>query len=146
MLSEPAPQLLFLVLPSVKVPPPRALKVTELSGNSLRLQWEAVAASDVVVYQIKWSTASGEKPQEVGAHTQLWGGWAGSELGGRELCETIQGDAPQQLKSSVGSLLGLAFSGAVTLRAGSRRDSRAEPCRLWEDCRSVLGNLKDEIE
>lgn len=55
------------MLPSVKVPPPRALKVTELSGNSLRLQWEAVAASDVVVYQIKWSTASGEKPQEVGA-------------------------------------------------------------------------------
>uniref|UniRef100_A0A672UH49 Collagen alpha-1(XX) chain n=1 Tax=Strigops habroptila TaxID=2489341 RepID=A0A672UH49_STRHB len=50
---------------TLKVPPPRALKVTELSGNSLRLQWEAVAASDVVVYQIKWSTASGEKPQEL---------------------------------------------------------------------------------
>lgn len=64
----------------MKVPAPRALKVTELSGSSLRLQWEAVAASDVVVYQIKWSTASGEKPQEVRAHTELWGGWAGSEL------------------------------------------------------------------
>lgn len=50
---------------TLKVPPPRALKVTELSGNSLRLQWEAVAASDVVVYQIKWSTAGGEKPQEL---------------------------------------------------------------------------------
>ncbi|XP_062360948.1 collagen alpha-1(XX) chain [Cinclus cinclus] len=50
---------------TLKVPPPRALKVTELSGSSLRLQWEAVAASDVVVYQIKWSTASGEKPQEL---------------------------------------------------------------------------------
>uniref|UniRef100_A0A8C6NAI8 Uncharacterized protein n=1 Tax=Melopsittacus undulatus TaxID=13146 RepID=A0A8C6NAI8_MELUD len=50
---------------TLKVPPPQALKVTELSGNSLRLQWEAVAASDVVVYQIKWSTASGEKPQEL---------------------------------------------------------------------------------
>eukprot|EP00075_Anas_platyrhynchos_P039598 XP_027328851.1 collagen alpha-1(XX) chain isoform X2 [Anas platyrhynchos] len=50
---------------TLKVPPPRALKVTELSGNSLRLQWEAVAASDVVVYQIKWSTAAGEKPQEL---------------------------------------------------------------------------------
>ncbi|XP_054247953.1 collagen alpha-1(XX) chain [Indicator indicator] len=50
---------------TLKVPPPRALKVTELSGNSLRVQWEAVAASDVVVYQIKWSTVSGEKPQEL---------------------------------------------------------------------------------
>uniref|UniRef100_U3K793 Collagen alpha-1(XX) chain n=1 Tax=Ficedula albicollis TaxID=59894 RepID=U3K793_FICAL len=50
---------------TLKVPPPRALKVTELSGSSLRLQWEAVAAADVVVYQIKWSTASGEKPQEL---------------------------------------------------------------------------------
>uniref|UniRef100_A0A8C5TCW1 Collagen alpha-1(XX) chain n=1 Tax=Malurus cyaneus samueli TaxID=2593467 RepID=A0A8C5TCW1_9PASS len=50
---------------TLKVPAPRALKVTELSGSSLRLQWEAVAASDVVVYQIKWSTASGEKPQEL---------------------------------------------------------------------------------
>uniref|UniRef100_A0A663MU80 Collagen alpha-1(XX) chain n=1 Tax=Athene cunicularia TaxID=194338 RepID=A0A663MU80_ATHCN len=50
---------------TLKVPPPRALKVTELSGNSLRLQWEAVAASDVVVYQIKWSTVGGEKPQEL---------------------------------------------------------------------------------
>lgn len=47
--------------------------------------------------------------------------------------------------SSAGSLLGLAFSAAVTLGAGSRRDSRAESYRLWEDCRSVLGNLKDEI-
>ncbi|XP_054701975.1 collagen alpha-1(XX) chain isoform X5 [Grus americana] len=50
---------------TLKVPSPRALKVTELSGNSLRLQWEAVAASDVVVYQIKWSTVGGEKPQEL---------------------------------------------------------------------------------
>ncbi|GAB0197423.1 collagen alpha-1(XX) chain [Grus japonensis] len=50
---------------TLKVPSPHALKVTELSGNSLRLQWEAVAASDVVVYQIKWSTVSGEKPQEL---------------------------------------------------------------------------------
>lgn len=65
MLSASSLQLIFLLHPSVKVPPPRALKVTELAGNSLRLQWEAVAASDVVVYQIKWSTASGEKPQEV---------------------------------------------------------------------------------
>ncbi|XP_035755165.1 collagen alpha-1(XX) chain [Egretta garzetta] len=50
---------------TLKVPPPRALKVTELSGNSLRLQWEALAASDVVVYQIKWSTVGEEKPQEL---------------------------------------------------------------------------------
>ncbi|XP_071616240.1 collagen alpha-1(XX) chain [Heliangelus exortis] len=50
---------------TLKVPPPRALKVTELPGNSLRLHWEAVAASDVVVYQIKWSTVTGEKPQEL---------------------------------------------------------------------------------
>eukprot|EP00076_Gallus_gallus_P000139 NP_001004392.2 collagen alpha-1(XX) chain precursor [Gallus gallus] len=50
---------------TLKVPPPRALKVSELSENSLRLHWEAVAASDVVVYQIKWSTAGGEKPQEL---------------------------------------------------------------------------------
>ncbi|XP_075624812.1 collagen alpha-1(XX) chain isoform X3 [Balearica regulorum gibbericeps] len=50
---------------TLKVPSPRALKVTELSRNSLRLQWEAVAASDVVVYQIKWSTVGGEKPQEL---------------------------------------------------------------------------------
>lgn len=134
--------------PSVKVPAPRALKVTELSGSSLRLQWEAVAASDVVVYQIKWSTASGEKPQEVRAHTELWGGWAGSELtcrSGRELCKTTQANALQQLNSSAGSLLDLAVSGAVTLSAGSWRDSRAESYRLWEDCRSVLENLKDEI-
>uniref|UniRef100_A0A8C3KZX4 Collagen type XX alpha 1 chain n=1 Tax=Chrysolophus pictus TaxID=9089 RepID=A0A8C3KZX4_CHRPC len=50
---------------TLKVPPPRALKVSELSENSLRLHWEAVAASDVVVYQIKWSTVGGEKPQEL---------------------------------------------------------------------------------
>ncbi|XP_042688243.1 collagen alpha-1(XX) chain isoform X1 [Centrocercus urophasianus] len=50
---------------TLKVPTPRALKVSELSENSLRLHWEAVAASDVVVYQIKWSTAGGEKPQEL---------------------------------------------------------------------------------
>ncbi|KFV72898.1 Collagen alpha-1(XX) chain, partial [Struthio camelus australis] len=50
---------------TLKVPPPRALKVTELSGNSLQLQWEAVAASDVVVYQIRWSTLGGEKSQEL---------------------------------------------------------------------------------
>uniref|UniRef100_A0A8B9NT82 Collagen alpha-1(XX) chain n=1 Tax=Apteryx owenii TaxID=8824 RepID=A0A8B9NT82_APTOW len=50
---------------TLKVPPPRALKVTELSGNNLQLQWEAVAASDVVVYQIRWSTLSGEKSQEL---------------------------------------------------------------------------------
>lgn len=64
----------------MKVPPPRALKVTELSGNSLRLQWEAVAASDVVVYQIKWSTTSGEKPQEVRAHKKHSSGEAGLAL------------------------------------------------------------------
>ncbi|KGL80655.1 Collagen alpha-1(XX) chain, partial [Tinamus guttatus] len=50
---------------TLKVPPPRALKVTELSGNSLQLQWEAVAASDVVVYQIRWSPLGGEKSQEL---------------------------------------------------------------------------------
>ncbi|XP_025948628.2 collagen alpha-1(XX) chain [Dromaius novaehollandiae] len=50
---------------TLKVPPPRALKVTELSGNNLQLQWEAVAASDVVVYQIRWSILGGEKSQEL---------------------------------------------------------------------------------
>lgn len=63
----------------------------------------------------------------------------------RELCKTTQANALQQLNSSAGSLLDLAVSGAVTLSAGSRRDSRAESYRLWEDCRSVLENLKDEI-
>lgn len=53
----------------------------------------------------------------------------------------------RNLWSKSGSVLGLApFSGAVTLSAGSRRDSGTQSYRLWEDCRSVLENLKDEIQ
>lgn len=84
----------------------------------------------------------------------------GSELtceSGSGQCKTIQVNALKQLNSSppsrrslwnkTGSVLGLAlFSGAVTLSAGSRRDSGTESYRLWEDCRSVLENLKDEIQ
>ncbi|XP_019365652.1 PREDICTED: collagen alpha-1(XX) chain [Gavialis gangeticus] len=50
---------------TTKVPPPSAVKVTELSGNYVRLQWEAAAASDVVVYQIKWNVVGEEKSQEL---------------------------------------------------------------------------------
>ncbi|XP_025057443.1 collagen alpha-1(XX) chain [Alligator sinensis] len=50
---------------TTKVPPPSAVKVTELSGNYVRLQWEAAAASDVVVYQIKWNVLGEEKSQEL---------------------------------------------------------------------------------
>ncbi|XP_061486995.1 collagen alpha-1(XX) chain-like isoform X2 [Rhineura floridana] len=50
---------------TLKVPPPSHLKVTELSGGSVRLEWEASAASDVVVYQIKWNVLGEERAQEL---------------------------------------------------------------------------------
>ncbi|XP_072852842.2 collagen alpha-1(XX) chain [Pogona vitticeps] len=50
---------------TLKVPPPSHLKVTELPGGEARLEWEASAASDVVVYQIKWSVVGEEKAQEL---------------------------------------------------------------------------------
>uniref|UniRef100_A0A7M4EDF1 Collagen type XX alpha 1 chain n=1 Tax=Crocodylus porosus TaxID=8502 RepID=A0A7M4EDF1_CROPO len=50
---------------TTKVPPPSAVKVTELSGNYVRVQWEAAAASDVVVYQIKWNVLGEERSQEL---------------------------------------------------------------------------------
>lgn len=75
-------------------------------------------------------------------------------------CKSIQVNALKKLNSSAprrrslwnktGSVLGLAlFNGAVTLSAGSGRDSGmagSESCWLWEDCRSVRENLKDEIQ
>ncbi|XP_074867948.1 collagen alpha-1(XX) chain isoform X2 [Carettochelys insculpta] len=50
---------------TLKVPPPSDLKVTELSGNNVRLQWEAATASDVLVYQIKWNAVGEESSQEL---------------------------------------------------------------------------------
>nr|XP_060627930.1 collagen alpha-1(XX) chain [Anolis sagrei ordinatus] len=50
---------------TLKVPPPSHLKVTELSGSEARLDWEASAASDVVVYQVKWNVVGEEKAQEL---------------------------------------------------------------------------------
>uniref|UniRef100_A0A8C0G1B8 Collagen alpha-1(XX) chain n=1 Tax=Chelonoidis abingdonii TaxID=106734 RepID=A0A8C0G1B8_CHEAB len=50
---------------TLKVPPPSGLKVTELSGNNVQLQWEAAAASDVLVYQIKWNARGEESSQEL---------------------------------------------------------------------------------
>lgn len=50
---------------TLTVPPPSALKVTELSGNNVQLQWEAAAASDVLVYQIKWNAVGEESSQEL---------------------------------------------------------------------------------
>ncbi|XP_066480827.1 collagen alpha-1(XX) chain [Tiliqua scincoides] len=50
---------------TLKVPPPSHLKVTELSGSEVRLEWEASAASDVIVYQIKWNALGEERSQEL---------------------------------------------------------------------------------
>uniref|UniRef100_A0A803TQ24 Collagen type XX alpha 1 chain n=1 Tax=Anolis carolinensis TaxID=28377 RepID=A0A803TQ24_ANOCA len=50
---------------TLKVPPPSHLKVTELSSSEARLDWEASAASDVVVYQVKWNVVGEEKSQEL---------------------------------------------------------------------------------
>ncbi|XP_026508582.1 collagen alpha-1(XX) chain isoform X3 [Terrapene carolina triunguis] len=50
---------------TLKVPPPSDLKVAELSGNNVQLQWEAAAASDVLVYQIKWNASGEESSQEL---------------------------------------------------------------------------------
>uniref|UniRef100_A0A8D0HJ24 Collagen alpha-1(XX) chain n=1 Tax=Sphenodon punctatus TaxID=8508 RepID=A0A8D0HJ24_SPHPU len=50
---------------TLKVPPPNYLKVTELSGSDVRLEWEAAAASDVVVYQIKWNELGEGKSHEL---------------------------------------------------------------------------------
>lgn len=73
-MSAPDPQLVSFCV-SAKVPPPSAVKVTELSGNYVRLQWEAAAASDVVVYQIKWNVLGEAKSQEVWSSEHLrWRG------------------------------------------------------------------------
>ncbi|TFK05201.1 T-box transcription factor TBX15 [Platysternon megacephalum] len=50
---------------TLKVPPPSDLKVAELSGNNVQLQWEAASASDVLVYQIKWNARGEESSQEL---------------------------------------------------------------------------------
>uniref|UniRef100_A0A8C3RP78 Collagen alpha-1(XX) chain n=1 Tax=Chelydra serpentina TaxID=8475 RepID=A0A8C3RP78_CHESE len=69
---------LFSLCLSVKVPPPSDLKVTELSGNNVQLQWEAAAASDVLVYQIKWNALGEESSQEL----SLAGNLAAASLSG----------------------------------------------------------------
>uniref|UniRef100_A0A670I2V4 Collagen alpha-1(XX) chain n=1 Tax=Podarcis muralis TaxID=64176 RepID=A0A670I2V4_PODMU len=50
---------------TLKVPPPSHLKVTELSQGEVQLEWEASAASDVVVYQIKWNVIGEKRAQEL---------------------------------------------------------------------------------
>ncbi|KAJ7332147.1 hypothetical protein JRQ81_014327, partial [Phrynocephalus forsythii] len=50
---------------TLKVPPPSHLKVTELPGEEARLEWEASAEADIVVYQIQWSVVGEEKAQEL---------------------------------------------------------------------------------
>uniref|UniRef100_A0A8C8R9W4 Collagen alpha-1(XX) chain n=1 Tax=Pelusios castaneus TaxID=367368 RepID=A0A8C8R9W4_9SAUR len=50
---------------TLKVPSPSGLKVTELSGNNVQLQWEGAPASDVVVYQVKWNALGEGKSQEL---------------------------------------------------------------------------------
>ncbi|XP_027705902.1 collagen alpha-1(XX) chain [Vombatus ursinus] len=48
-----------------KVPAPSHLKVTELPGDDVRLEWAAAAASGVVVYQIKWMPLGEGKAYEI---------------------------------------------------------------------------------
>uniref|UniRef100_F6QH03 5'-nucleotidase n=1 Tax=Monodelphis domestica TaxID=13616 RepID=F6QH03_MONDO len=48
-----------------KVPAPSHLKVTELPGDDVRLEWAAAAASGVVVYQIKWTPLGEGKAYEI---------------------------------------------------------------------------------
>ncbi|KAM3839254.1 collagen alpha-1(XX) chain isoform 2-T4 [Vipera latastei] len=50
---------------TLKVPPPSQLKVTELSRNEVQLEWESSAASDVVLYQIKWNVLGEDTEQEI---------------------------------------------------------------------------------
>ncbi|XP_072370949.1 collagen alpha-1(XIV) chain-like isoform X2 [Scyliorhinus torazame] len=47
-----------------KVPPPSDLKVTEFSGTNLTITWKH-AASDVILYKIKWIPLSGGKLKEL---------------------------------------------------------------------------------
>ncbi|KAG8131609.1 hypothetical protein E2320_009525, partial [Naja naja] len=49
----------------VRVPPPSQLKVTELSRSEVQLEWEASAASDVVLYQIKWNVLGEDMEREI---------------------------------------------------------------------------------
>uniref|UniRef100_A0A452GNW0 Collagen alpha-1(XX) chain n=1 Tax=Gopherus agassizii TaxID=38772 RepID=A0A452GNW0_9SAUR len=65
MYGEEASDPASLQETTLKVPPPSGLKVTELSGNNVQLQWEAAAASDVLVYQIKWNARGEESSQEL---------------------------------------------------------------------------------
>ncbi|KAM9067326.1 collagen alpha-1(XX) chain isoform 3-T3 [Sarcophilus harrisii] len=48
-----------------KVPAPSHLKVTELPGDDVRLEWAAAAAVGVVVYQIKWMPLGEGKAYEI---------------------------------------------------------------------------------
>ncbi|XP_026539215.1 collagen alpha-1(XX) chain [Notechis scutatus] len=50
---------------TLKVPPPSQLKVTELSRSEVQLEWEASAASDVVLYQIKWNVLGEDAEREI---------------------------------------------------------------------------------
>ncbi|XP_072412744.1 collagen alpha-1(XIV) chain-like [Chiloscyllium punctatum] len=49
---------------TIKVPPPSDLKVTEFLGTNLTIMWKH-AASDVVLYKIKWIPLSGGKLKEL---------------------------------------------------------------------------------
>ncbi|XP_049725627.1 collagen alpha-1(XX) chain-like isoform X2 [Elephas maximus indicus] len=48
-----------------KVPSPSQLTVMEMPGDEVQLEWAAAAASDVLVYQIKWTPLSDGKAHEV---------------------------------------------------------------------------------
>uniref|UniRef100_A0A3P9LHL8 Uncharacterized protein n=1 Tax=Oryzias latipes TaxID=8090 RepID=A0A3P9LHL8_ORYLA len=56
-----------LYFPSVKVPSPSDLRVTNYSGSEITVRWEA-AADDVVLYLIKWISLSGGDLRQVGAN------------------------------------------------------------------------------
>eukprot|EP00062_Callorhinchus_milii_P002746 gi/632939945/ref/XP_007883673.1/ PREDICTED: collagen alpha-1(XX) chain [Callorhinchus milii] len=58
--SEPV----TVTIETLKVPPPSELKVTDFSGNDLTIRWKH-AASDVVVYKIKWIPLSGGTLKEL---------------------------------------------------------------------------------
>uniref|UniRef100_G3U1Z7 Collagen type XX alpha 1 chain n=1 Tax=Loxodonta africana TaxID=9785 RepID=G3U1Z7_LOXAF len=48
-----------------KVPSPSQLTVMEMPGDEVQLEWAAAAASDVLVYQIKWTPLSDGKAHEI---------------------------------------------------------------------------------
>ncbi|XP_025018878.1 collagen alpha-1(XX) chain [Python bivittatus] len=50
---------------TLKVPPPSQLKVSELSRSEVQLEWEGSAASDVILYQIRWNVLGEDTEQEI---------------------------------------------------------------------------------